>query len=255
MVSGGYSRRPVQRCRGRQFLPSAMACSTQIRVHRSVGPFGNPPPPRARLAGNNPAERPRAIGGGFWASTHRFRLEGQPQAVPSDVMFCIAPDAAMGAKEADVQQSVADLGDPTPHVRLRGPADSFLDGPGRSWTSPPDPYHWAISTDLPCCAEPPAVYPPTGPARLGDGGLARPRSRRRARLLSRPHSAWPGGFQRGLGVEDLFGDFVSGAEVLGRADLADGCRMVADSRPAEVTTVICHGDLHPFHLLVDDGDQ
>ena len=256
MVSGGYSRRPVQRCRGRQFLPSAMACSTQIRVHRSVGPFGNPPPPRARLAGNNPAERPRAIGGGFWASTHRFRLEGQPQAVPSDVMFCIAPDAAMGAKEADVQQSVADLGDPTPHVRLRGPADSFLDGP---WSvmdfaagSLPlgDLNGLALLRRAPGCLP---AYRSGSPRRWRPCTPSIPS--RRARLLSRRHSAWPGGFQRGLGVEDLFGDFVSGAEVLGRADLADGCRMVADSRPAEVTTVICHGDLHPFHLLVDDGDQ
>ena len=161
-----------------------------------------------------------------------------------------------GRQGGRVQQSVADLGDPTPHVRLRGPADSFLDGPWSVMDFAAGSLPLGDLNGLASLRRAPGCLPAY---RSGSPRRWRPCTpsipSRRARLLSRPHPAWPGGFQRGLGVEDLFGGFVSGAEVLGRADLADGCRMVADSRPAEVTTVICHGDLHPFHLLVDDGDQ
>ena len=49
---------------------------------------------------------------------YRLHLDGQPEDVPSDVVFRIAPDPAMGAKELVVQQTVADLGFATPQVRL-----------------------------------------------------------------------------------------------------------------------------------------
>ena len=41
---------------------------------------------------------------------YRLHLEGQPEDVPSDVVFRIAPDVAMGAKELVVQQTVAEHG-------------------------------------------------------------------------------------------------------------------------------------------------
>ena len=56
-------------------------------------------------------------------------------------------------------------------------------------------------------------------------------------------------------VEQLLEHFESAAAVLGRPDLAAAVRSLAACRPYEGTTVICHGDLHPFNLLVaDDGD-
>jgi aminoglycoside phosphotransferase (APT) family kinase protein len=56
-------------------------------------------------------------------------------------------------------------------------------------------------------------------------------------------------------VKTLLEHFEAGAEVLGRSDLVAAVRSLAERRPREGVTVICHGDLHPFNLLVDDdGD-
>ena len=57
---------------------------------------------------------------------YRLRLDGQPRAVPADVVFRIAPDAPMGAKEIAVQQAIAEMGFSTPQP-ARGPyADDGL---------------------------------------------------------------------------------------------------------------------------------
>ena len=95
----------------------------QDRIHELI---------RSRLAdawpGTTLSSPPSPLAGGFWASMYRLRLEGQPTSVPSEVVFRIAPDVAMGAKELVVQQTVAELGYPTPHVRLSRPADDELSG-------------------------------------------------------------------------------------------------------------------------------
>ena len=182
---------------------------------------------------------------------YRLHLDGQPEDVPSDVVFRIAPDAAMGAKELAVQQTVADLGFATPQVRLTGPADDELGGtwsvmdfaaghptarrPQRGRRAAPGT---ALFARLPGqLAEPMAALHALDPEpgqrgrRRGgaDRGLAgrgsprtlRGRRRRRSAgpISSQPSGRWPtGGHPR-------------------------------------ATTVICHGDLHPFNLLVDDdGD-
>ena len=49
--------------------------------------------------------------------------------------------------------------------------------------------------------------------------------------------------------------FEAGADVLGRSDLVAAVRSLAEHRPREGATVICHGDLHPFNLLVDDDGE
>ena len=81
--------------------------------------------------GTTLTDDPAPLAGGFWASMYRLRLSGQPHDVPSEVVFRIAPDAAMGAKELAVQQTVADLGFATPHVRLARTADNEIGG---SWS-------------------------------------------------------------------------------------------------------------------------
>lgn len=193
---------------------------------------------------------PATLTGGFWASMYRLQLEGQPGGVPSDTVFRIAPDAAMGTKELVVQKAVADLGYPTPQVRLTGPPDDELRGP------------WSVMDFA-------SGNPPLG-SLDGIGAL-----RRAPRLLSRlpdqlavpmaqlhaldpdsvsaavvqaaPSVAWR--------VADLVAHFESAAHDLGRPDLAAAVRVLAERRPSEGTTVICHGDLHPFNLLVRaDGD-
>ena len=201
--------------------------------------------PGAILAGE-----PAPLTGGFWASMYRLRLAGQPAEVPADVVFRIAPDAGMGAKELVVQQTVADLGFPTPRVRLSRPADDDLGGA------------WSV-TDF-----------ASGSSPLGDlSGLAALRRAPRlfARLpdqlagpMSALHTLDPEPVSSAVAtaaptvawrVGDLLEHFESAAEALGRPDLARAVRALAELKPSEGPTVICHGDLHPFNLLINaDGN-
>jgi aminoglycoside phosphotransferase (APT) family kinase protein len=56
-------------------------------------------------------------------------------------------------------------------------------------------------------------------------------------------------------IDDLMASLEADARALGRRDLALALRDLARRRVAEGPTVVCHGDLHPFNVLVDDrGD-
>lgn len=200
--------------------------------------------------GTTLATEPTPLTGGFWASMYRLHLEGQPRVVPSDVVFRIAPDAAMGAKELAVQQTVAELGFSTPQVRLTRPADAELGG---AWSvmdfatgAPP----LGDLSGIAALRRAPALF-----ARL-PGQLARPMAALHA-LDPEPVSAAVDAAAPTVAwrVEQLLEHFESAAAVLGRPDLAAAVRSLTACRPSEGTTVICHGDLHPFNLLVsNDGD-
>ncbi len=206
---------------------------------------------RSRVAeawpGTTLTAEPTPLTGGFWASMYRLRLDGQPAGVPADVVIRIAPDAAMGAKELAVQQAIADQGFATPRVRLAGPVDDELGG------------IWSI-TDF-----------ATGNSPLGD--LNRIAALRRAprlfaslpRQLAEPmaalHALDPELATAAVAttaptvawtVGDLLAHFETASEVLHRPDLVAAVRALGAARPPEGATVICHGDLHPFNLLVDD---
>src|SRR5258708_11923052 len=45
------------------------------------------------------------------------------------------------------------------------------------------------------------------------------------------------------------------AAELDRADLTQAAAWLAGHRPAAAAPVVCHGDLHPFNLLVSDNDH
>ena len=189
---------------------------------------------------------PAPLAGGFWASMWRLQLQGQPAEVPGDVVFRLAPDAAMGAKELAVQQCLADLGYPTPHVRLTGVADLDRDA------------IWSLMDFA------------DGVPPLGDlNGLAALRRapqlftslpRQLATTMAALHAIDPDPVSAAVAaaapsvawkVDDLVVHFSAAAEALGRADLVTACRTLVERRPVEGPTVICHGDLHPFNLLVD----
>ena len=207
-----------------------------------------------RIAGAWPgttlATEPTPLTGGFWASMYRLRLEGQPRAVPSEVVFRIAPDAAMGAKEFAVQQTVAKLGFSTPQVRLTRPIDAELGGAWSVMDFAPGTPPLGDLDGIAALRLAPALF-----ARL-PGQLAGPMAALHALdpepVSSAVESAAPTVAWR---VDQLLEHFESAAAVLGRLDLAAAVRRLVDCRPSESTTVICHGDLHPFNLLVtSDGD-
>jgi aminoglycoside phosphotransferase (APT) family kinase protein len=179
---------------------------------------------------------------------YRLRLTGQPEAVPADVVFRIAPDAEMGAKEMAVQRSVAEQGFPTPRIHLDGPPDDQLGGT------------WSVMDFA-------AGSPPLGDL---DGLAALRRAPRLFRDLPRMlatamaslHAIDPEPATAAIGVaaptvawqvDDLLDHFEAAAAMLDRPDLLTSVQALACTRPASATTVICHGDLHPFNLLLDDG--
>jgi aminoglycoside phosphotransferase (APT) family kinase protein len=196
--------------------------------------------------GTRLAAQPAALTGGFWASMYRLELAGQPAGIPSNVVFRVAPDRAMGAKELAVQRCVADVGYPTPRVRLSAVDDADFDGV------------WSVMDFS------------TGVPPLGNlNGLAALRTARRlfaqlpvqlahtmaelhridANVVSSsvksaaPSVAWT--------VDDVLEHFVAGANGLDRQDLVAAVRELVERRPPPGDTVVCHGDLHPFNLLVD----
>lgn len=193
---------------------------------------------------------PTPLTGGFWASMYRLRLTGQPASVPSDVVFRIAPDAAMGAKELAVQRTVAEQGYPTPRVRLSGPAD---DGLGGTWSV------------MDFAAGSPPLNDLNGLAALRRApGLLTGLPRQLATAMSALHALDPEPATSAIDgaaptvawrVDDLLDHFEGAAALLGRPDLVTAVQTLARTRPATGRTVICHGDLHPFNLLGDDDGR
>lgn len=206
----------------------------------------------ARIAeawpGTTLAAEPAPLTGGFWASMYRLHLEHQPEAVPPDVVFRIAPDAAMGAKELAVQQSVADLGFPTPRVRLTRPADQELGG---AWSvmdfatgTPP----LGDLSGVAALLRAPKLFARL-PAQLAGPMVALhaldPEPVSAAVEAMAPTVVWR--------VDRLLEHFEVAASALDRPDLVAAVRVLIDLRLPEGDTVICHGDLHPFNLLVTAG--
>lgn len=196
--------------------------------------------------GTSLAADPVPLAGGFWASMHRLSVIGQPPGIPSTLVFRVAPDGPMGAKELAVQRSVAALGFATPEVRLAGDAQAGT---------------WSIM-DFAAGAPPLQGLDGVAALRRGPSILRRlpgqlvgplahlhaldPTTVTRAVTAEAPSVAWT--------VEELLDRFVVAAEALGDADLSAMVGRLARSRPTAGQSVVCHGDYHPFNLLIgDDG--
>jgi aminoglycoside phosphotransferase (APT) family kinase protein len=201
-------------------------------------------------AGTTLVREPSPLGGGFWAAMYRLELRGQPAGVPAQVVLRVAPDSAMGAKEAAVQQAVGEQGYPTPRVRLAPRDDVTLGG------------SWSI-TDF-VAGKPPLEGLDGAAALRRVPSLLRAMPDQLARVMAQLHALDPGPATRAVHtaapsvswtIDDLLPGFERGALALNRHDLVDAVRALAERRPAERDTVICHGDLHPFNLLVDPAQH
>src|SRR5688500_1108020 len=158
------------------------------------------------------------------------------------------PSPDIAAKETAIQTEVSTQGFPTPGVHLAGGPG---DGLGRAF----------MVMDRAA----------GGPLLAGLGGLgalvALPRLTRRlpdaiGATMARLHRLDPEpGRTRlttvgagGLGIASVVSGRADGAELCGRADLVAVARWLQEHAPPPATEVVCHGDLHPFNLLVDaDG--
>ncbi len=185
--------------------------------------------------------------GGFWAELISFRLRGGPVGWDGPLVARIMPEPATAAKETAFQAEVAAEGFPTPAVHAAGGPEVGVDG--RAY----------MVMDL-------AAGRPMLSGLDGVGALALlPSLARRlpvtlADVLARLHRLDPTVVERRLdaagiarpGQEAMLVSLVDTAERWGRDDLVAAAWWLQAHPPAPEPVVVCHGDLHPFNVLVDD---
>ena len=199
--------------------------------------------PRLRFA-----SAPERVTGGFWAEIWAVRLEGGGPDLDGDVIVRVMPDTAVARREMVVQSEVGRQGFPAPRVRLTGEAG---DGLGRPFM---------VMDRVP--GRPP-IPPLTGTAALAAIGRAAIRlPDLMARTSAQLHALDPAPLRAQLegldgalvDVDDLVSLLSERAAAAERPDLARAAQQMSTRRPPSEREAICHGDLHPFNLLVD-GDR
>jgi aminoglycoside phosphotransferase (APT) family kinase protein len=195
------------------------------------------------------AQRPTPITGGFWAAIYGFELHDPPADLRGRLVLRIMPNPEVGRRETIVQRGVAEQGYPTPRVVLDG-VDAPLGGAFMVMER---------------------VEGVQLLAGLGLGGalLRLPKTVRRvARQLSTAtlqlHAIDPqpiadalrsGGVDiAALGVAARFGEIRDALPVPG-AGFEALLAWLEAHRPALTPAVVCHGDIHPFNMLVTDDES
>jgi aminoglycoside phosphotransferase (APT) family kinase protein len=194
------------------------------------------------------ARTPEPLTGGYWAELVAFSLVDPPPGWPEDLVARIMPDPAPAQKETIVQAGVSAAGFPTPAVRAAGGQECAL---GRAF----------MIMDL---APGTSLLPSLRGAAAVSAGLrlARRLPETLASTMAGLHALDPGAVRAELSlanvspvtVPDMLGVLADMAAGYERADLADAARWLISNLLAPAPEVICHGDLHPFNLLVN-GSQ
>ncbi len=197
----------------------------------------------AQLVGSAP------LTGGFWAETTRLDLTvaGTPRAVVVRRM----PDRGAATKEAAIQRAVAATGFAAPAVFLFD-ADGTEGSGGRA------------EVVMSLAQGAPMLSGLSGFAALAKlPSLARRLPALLADAMAALHAVDTTPVAAALARVDLTSAATLGAMLAGfvertaaadRPDLADAMTRLAAAEPAAGEVVVCHGDLHPFNLLVtDDG--
>jgi aminoglycoside phosphotransferase (APT) family kinase protein len=194
------------------------------------------------------AQPPERLTGGFWAELVAFSLADPPPGWSGELVARVMPNPDVARKETIVQAAVAAAGFPTPAVRASGgPAG----GLGRAFMimdkAPGRPLLAGLGGIT---------------AIAGGTGLLSRIPDTLAATMARLHSLDPEPVRRQLGSISHAG--VSAGHLLeaqrqmathyGRADLTKAAEWLIDHQPLGGPDVICHGDLHPFNVLID-GDQ
>jgi aminoglycoside phosphotransferase (APT) family kinase protein len=187
------------------------------------------------------ASPPRQLTGGFWAELWRVRLAHAP-GLDRELVARIMPDPVVAARETLVQSHLGDKGFSTPRVRLHLGPTAQLD---RAW----------MLMDF-------AIGDPLIPNLSGAGTLLRlPRIARSmpdtlALCAADLHKVPSGDLAARLGGDDSTLGYIKQrqeiATALNRPELMEFAESLLENRPSEHKTVICHGDLHPFNLLMGE---
>lgn len=188
------------------------------------------------------ATPPAPLRGGFWAEMYTVELTDPPPTLAGHLVARIMPDPDTAALETAIQRHVHGCGLPVPAIRAASGPTSELD---RAWTlmdlAPGQPMLSGL-TATGAIRRAPALY-----RRLPDL-LAQA-----AADLHRCPTDGPDldNHRNRADIRAFVARIAQQADSVGRHDLAAIAEYVAGRAPAG--RVICHGDLHPFNLLVDAG--
>ncbi len=193
------------------------------------------------------AAPPEPLTGGFWAELVTFRLQGAPEALSGELVARVMPDPGLARKETMIQAEVASQGFPTPAVRLSGGPESGL---GRAF----------MVMDR-------AEGAPLLAGLDGVGAISRlpvlfsriPRVL--ASAMADLHGLDPAPVRARLDADGgaattlpaMLEEMRAAMAVVGRDDLGRALDWLLANPPPPSPEVTCHGDLHPFNLLVDDA--
>lgn len=184
--------------------------------------------------------------GGFWAELIAFRLHQPPDGWPRDLVLRLMPEPVTAAKETAIQSVVAEQGFPTPTVRIAGGPD---DGFGRAFMvmdrADGGPLLGGLDGGRAVAALPALIRRLPAALATSMADLHRLDPTPVGERLSGP-GAPPD-------LPTFLDDLERSAAAYDRPDLAAAARWLAAHSPLPAPNVICHGDLHPFNLLVSDA--
>lgn len=189
------------------------------------------------------ARPPEPIGGGFWAEMYLVELDAAaPTELRGRLVARIMPDPATALREASIQRHLTRWDFPAPTIRCAGQPGLELD---RAWTlmdlAPGAPMLDGLSART-------AITRARALARRLPEVLAEAAATLHRCPIDGLTDEFPdqpptvGGFLKDLARQ---------ADALDRPDLVQIAEQLRGRTPAG-HAVICHGDLHPFNLLVDD---
>ncbi len=189
---------------------------------------------------------PRSLSGGYWARIWGVELDGAPPPFNRPMVLRVMPDRPAGLREAVVQRTIADTGFPTPRVLASGVAP----GLGESYI----------------VMEHVAGRTPIGGLRLGPELLGIPKLLRRlpamlASTATALHAINPAllraalteaGIEPGASGHPFRPAIETAALECPSAGFDEFVRWLDKHAPNPGPDVICHGDLHPLNMLLDD---
>jgi aminoglycoside phosphotransferase (APT) family kinase protein len=190
-------------------------------------------------------ESPQPLTGGYSNEILRFSLDGAPPPFDRPLVVRITHEEGDTAREAIIEDGVANEGFPAPPVLLRGDASSpfgtpFLITP----LSPGVPFDDSITarTAIASFRRLPEQVAATMAAlhEVPTGSIA-------ARLAA---NGWP---SERLDSLATLADVDGWAEQLRSPDLERHATLLRARQPSFEASVVCHGDLHPFNLLYEGG--
>jgi len=182
---------------------------------------------------------PAPLSGGFWAGLYEFRLAHAPEDLSGELVLRMMPtDEAHGRREAFMQSAAATAGFPAPRIHLSGGREAGL---GQPFIIMERARGGTLASGLSWREKARAVL--RMPALL-------------AETLARLHALHPGKALEApaaVGVETVLAELAERIRPLGLEGFNSAMAWLCEHQPAERNRVVCHGDLHPYNLVIVRG--